>query len=430
MKKLTSLESIVLLSAFFVMPFLSHADTNAELQQKIQDAQTQRAALQAEQVKLQAQLTALGSQKNTLQGAVSSLDATKKKLANDIALTQNKISASNLNIQSLQNSISTKEDQVAIHQKAINTTLQQINDQDKNTMITDLLNNQDITSLWTDQGNLADLETRLGSEINALQDEQTVLNKEKDLKEKTKQDLVTLQTQLGGQKKVVEQTQATKTTLLTQTKNQEAQYQKLLADNIAREKKFEADLFSFEAALKVNVDQSKIPEASNSVLNWPLKKIIVTQQFGKTSSSGRLYASGTHNGVDFGTPVGTPVMAVRSGVIAGQGNTDLAKGCYSYGRWILIQHDNGLSTIYGHLTATLVQTGQSVKTGDVIGYSGGMPGGDGAGYSTGPHLHLGLYATQAVKIEQYTTSIGCKGTSIPIAPPEGYLDPLAYLPTL
>jgi len=152
--------------------------------------------------------------------------------------------------------------------------------------------------------------------------------------------------------------------------------------------------------------------------------------FGKTTDSGRLYASGTHDGVDFGTPVGSAVHAVRQGVIKGMGNTDEEKSCYSYGRWILIEHDNGLSTIYGHLSASIVTVGEQVIDGQIIGYSGGSPGAFGSGYSTGPHLHLGLYATQAVNIQIFSKSLHCQLVSIPIAPPNGYLDPLAYLPAI
>ena len=128
--------------------------------------------------------------------------------------------------------------------------------------------------------------------------------------------------------------------------------------------------------------------------------------------------------------MGTPVKAVLSGIIAGAGNTDEERGCYSYGRWILIKHDNGLSSIYGHLSASRVTVGQRVNTGDVIGLSGGAPGMYGSGYSTGQHLHLGLFATQGVQIKQFIQSHGCKQEFLPIADASAYLDPLAYLPAI
>ena len=60
---------------------------------------------------------------------------------------------------------------------------------------------------------------------------------------------------------------------------------------------------------------------------------------------------------------------------------------YQYGRYILIDHGNGLSTLYAHLSGTTAKTGDSVEKGDLIGYVGST------GFATGPHLHLGLYAT-------------------------------------
>jgi len=104
--------------------------------------------------------------------------------------------------------------------------------------------------------------------------------------------------------------------------------------------------------------------------------------------------------------------------------------CGSYGRWVLIKHNNGLTSVYAHLSASIVEVGQSLKTGDIIGYSGGTPGVNGSGYSTGPHLHLGLFASQGVEIRQFTTSKHCKHTFVPIADLRAYLDPLAYLPSL
>jgi murein DD-endopeptidase MepM/ murein hydrolase activator NlpD len=138
--------------------------------------------------------------------------------------------------------------------------------------------------------------------------------------------------------------------------------------------------------------------------------------------SRRLYVSGTHNGVDFRAGIGTPVKTALSGVVWGTGNTDIARGCYSYGKWILIKHANGLTTIYGHLSQIKVVAGDKVITGDVIGYSGNT------GYSTGPHLHFGVYATQGVIMEKYSQSKSCKTVVLPLADPKAYLNPMSYLP--
>ena len=82
-----------------------------------------------------------------------------------------------------------------------------------------------------------------------------------------------------------------------------------------------------------------------------------------------------HSGVDIGTSYGTPIIAPADGIVT---LTDTLGG---YGKAIMIEHGNGISTRYGHLSGFAVTAGQRVHRGDVIGYVGE------SGRSTGPHLH-------------------------------------------
>jgi murein DD-endopeptidase MepM/ murein hydrolase activator NlpD len=422
--------AILILATFVVglAPLALRAADPAVLQNQIDKTRQDRQLLLDEQARLQAELDAVNRQSTTLGTAVKSLDATKKRLANDIALTQSKVRSASLNIQSLENSIAQKQDQISVHHEAIGSLVQQLADYDSHSLVTDVLTYKELSDVWRDQGILTDLNDKLTAEITRLRADNQALAAEKVEKEKTKVQQIQLASELTGQKKVVEDNQTAKAKLLAETKNKEAIYQQMLADNIARQKQSEADLFRLESELQITLDPSLIPTARHSVLSWPLDKVTVTQQFGKTVGGQRLYASGFHNGIDFRAAMGTPVKAVLSGVVEGQGNTDSQRGCYSYGRWILIKHGNGLSTIYGHLSGTVVQIGQTVSTGQLIGYSGGTPGVYGSGYSTGPHLHVGLFASQGVEIKQFTTSNNCKQVFLPMADIRAYLDPLAYMP--
>jgi murein DD-endopeptidase MepM/ murein hydrolase activator NlpD len=109
------------------------------------------------------------------------------------------------------------------------------------------------------------------------------------------------------------------------------------------------------------------------------KKIKVTQGYGKRSS---MYASGMHKGVDFGAPVGTPVVACVDGVV-----TDLHWG-NAFGSHVVIDNNKfadgsaGLWMGYMHLSKIKVKAGQKVKKGQIIGWSGAT------GHVTGPHLHV------------------------------------------
>jgi murein DD-endopeptidase MepM/ murein hydrolase activator NlpD len=82
-----------------------------------------------------------------------------------------------------------------------------------------------------------------------------------------------------------------------------------------------------------------------------------------------------HSGVDIGSSYGSPVVAPADGLVT---RSEIMGG---YGKAIMIDHGNGISTRYGHLSGYAVTAGQRVHRGDVIGYVGE------SGRSTGPHLH-------------------------------------------
>lgn len=90
--------------------------------------------------------------------------------------------------------------------------------------------------------------------------------------------------------------------------------------------------------------------------------------------------AGHPNGIDIGAEVGDEVRAVRAGTVAFAGGDP----CCEYGSFVLIAHDEGWSTLYGHLSKIEVKAGQKVTQGDVIGRVGVT------GKTSGPHLHFEL----------------------------------------
>lgn len=90
-----------------------------------------------------------------------------------------------------------------------------------------------------------------------------------------------------------------------------------------------------------------------------------------------------HNGVDLAIAEGTPIYATKSGYVT------TATYNYVYGNYVTINHMDGFSSLYGHMTYFAVGEGQYVNRGDVIGYVGST------GWSTGPHLHFTIYLNGA-----------------------------------
>lgn len=408
----------------------SHALSVSELQQEIEKKRLEKERLEAENRKLEAQIQETGKQAQTLQSAVKTLDTTQKKLQNDLKVTETKIGSTELSIKKLGLEISDKEKRIATNKEAMAETIRNLQSVSDKSFIESLLEYENINDLWDNIETLKKFQSSVQQSIRDLRNLKEELSEKKNQNEEKKVELVEFKEDLSDQKVVVEQNKKAKSTLLVQTKNKEEEYKKLLAKNIELGKKFEQELFLYEAQLQIEIDKSKLPTEKLGVLRWPLDAVSITQRFGSTVDSKRLYVSGTHNGVDFRATMGTPVKSVLAGIVQGTGNTDAQPGCYSYGRWILIKHPNGLSSLYAHLSVSRVTTGQSVASGEVIGLSGGQPGTSGAGYSTGPHLHLGLYASEGVSVAKYTQSKFCKQVDIPIAGPSAYLDPLAYLPPI
>ena len=89
-------------------------------------------------------------------------------------------------------------------------------------------------------------------------------------------------------------------------------------------------------------------------------------------------ASTNHQGIDLAAPEGTPIYASRTGVVT------TATFGKSAGYYVSINHGDGFSSIYMHMTRYVVRSGQAVSAGQVIGYVGST------GVSTGPHLHFGI----------------------------------------
>ncbi len=405
-----------------VLPsFFSYADTAQELQNKINQKDSDIARLEKEIASYQVELNNLEKQKDTLSGAIKELDLTKKKLNTDITITQTKIDRTNLKIQSLNDDIGNKEDSISNNKNSISLGIKQTNEFEQDIIIETILSENAFTVIWNDIDNMITVREKIREKIVELQQVKGELEDTRKETINAKNELTALKSKLSDQQKIVIQNTNEKNKLLKQTQNNEANYQKLLKNRIAQRDAFEKELRDYEAQLQYILDPSKLPNAG--VLSWPLEKIYVTQLFGKTVDAKRLYASGTHNGVDFRASVGTPVMAMSDGGVLGIGDTDLTCAGASFGKYVFIEYNNGLSSTFGHLSLIRVREGENVKRGQVVAYSGAT------GHVTGPHLHVSLYASEAVKMASKPSS-ACDGRiyRLPIAPINAYLDAMYYLP--
>lgn len=106
---------------------------------------------------------------------------------------------------------------------------------------------------------------------------------------------------------------------------------------------------------------------------WPTNVSTITDTYGYQDWRG-----GIHNGIDIGASMGSPIYAAAGGTvwIAGWSN--------SAGNWIVLEHGDGVKTVYMHASELYVSAGEAVHAGQVIAAVGST------GNSTGPHLHFGV----------------------------------------
>ena len=364
-------------------------------------------------------------QSNSLKKEIRQIDLTRQQLQTSIVSTQNKIVVTDSNINNLANNIQTTGEKITNDKEIIAETLREIRQTETDNLPEIMASFNRLTDLWDNLGQFQSLSGKLDEKLTSLRGSKQVLEVNKGQKEQEKNKLTDLKGNLSDQKKGVDITKQVKDTLLTETKSKESAYQKLLADRKAKKLAVEAEVVQAEAQLSYVLNPSLLPNTGTGVLGWPLLKHVITQGFGDTDfaqSHQAVYSDQWHGGIDLAANIGTQIFSADDGQVTGTGNTDPTCLGASFGKWILIRHTNGLSTLYGHLSLIKVSAGQMVKRGEVIALSGNT------GYTTGPHLHFSVYASGGVKISSLKSKVaGCGTYTMPIASHNAYLNPLNYL---
>jgi len=418
---------IILVPIFLIaLPFFYiYAQTASQIQEEIQKSNAEIENLEREIAEYEKQLDAVGSEKRTLESTVRELDITRQKVSASVSVAQNRVATTELEITKLEGGISDQESQIERGHGALSETIRNIYIVESQTFVETILRSGKVSEFWDEIGSTQQFQTVLRDRLTTLEIAKEELLTSKSESEKKFEQLVVERDELASQRKALDITRQEKNKLLAETKETESNYQTILEEKVRAKKEFEAAILELESKLEYTSDPSRIPPAGKGILRWPLDAIKITQYFGNTAfaQSGAYNGQG-HNGVDFRASVATPVKSSLSGIVQASGNTDQFPGCYSYGKWILVRHGNGLSTLYAHLSHITVNEGQQVSTGETIGLSGNT------GYSTGPHLHFTVYESSGVQILRLgdiRTRTNCANARIPVAPLKAYLNPLDYL---
>ncbi len=430
---------IVLIGACMSLSVFVHAQTapatsaaaKAGLQQKIDQRTQDIKALEQEIAGYQSQINELGTQASSLSATIKSLQLTQKKLEADMKVTENRIAEKNLQIQRLGSQIVEKEGTISDNRRIIARSFSTLNEIGDKSLLELMLSKDSLSHTWDSLEGISTLQQGLTEHISNLQTAKTRLESNKKDTEKAKAELLSLSKQLGAQKKVIVANTEENNALLRETKNNQSTYTQLLNQRQEQKEAFEREVADLESSLKSSVASNAVPTTGTGVLSYPLEKVRITQYFGNTpfaTKNAQIYNGQGHNGVDFAASIGTPVKSAASGIVIGSGNTDTVCPGASYGKWVLVKHNNGLTTVYAHLSYVSATVGQTVSRGETIAYSGYsgnvVPRGP-----RGAHLHFTVFVSDGVTVGSYKfkSCPGARAIEMPLLTKKGaYLNPLSY----
>jgi murein DD-endopeptidase MepM/ murein hydrolase activator NlpD len=212
------------------------------------------------------------------------------------------------------------------------------------------------------------------------------LQKERDAIQAMKADLEAKQAEQAGVVKQIKDQKAQLQTVRDQRAAREQQIAAIEAQFQQQLAEMQAQRAALQAQIAALIKES-FRARSSGKWKWPMDGVI-TQGFGCTSYPFEPYDPSCpthhfHSGLDIAADYGTPVHAADGGIVHNfTMGCSWGNGLCGYGRYVVIVHAGGFTTLYGHLSSWAVGDGVQVDKDTVIGYEGST------GNSTGPHVHF------------------------------------------
>lgn len=395
-----------------------------ELKERIEAQSHELERINKELEETRSKLDTTRSEKRTLQRDLKLIDDDISHLNLNIKADKITIQKLSLEVDSLNYDIEDIELMMADKKEAVAGVLKKIQRNSHRNLITILLKSGSLAEGVLEAQALADTGFQLSIEVANLENlREDKIEKVSEISDK-KKEINRNQKNLENRKDIVDDQKNEKEVILIQTKNKESVYSEQLTELEKRQEEIAAEIEKIEKELREQIDPNLLPISRPGVLLWPVEKVIITQGYGLTEFAKRNYRGKHHNGLDLGGPIGTPILAAEDGRVINVGDQDQYRLCRggAYGKFIVVKHQNGLSTLYAHLSRSIVSISQEVKKGEIIGYMGK------SGWATGPHLHFTVFANNTLTPARDSFPEGTKASRVcgPM-PVGGDLDPEQYL---
>ncbi|MEK7465311.1 MAG: peptidoglycan DD-metalloendopeptidase family protein [Patescibacteria group bacterium] len=383
------------------------------------------------------ELQKIQDQKNVVQKNLDTVLQSKNSLNREINVLDSNIGqlnlsikASRLNIEKLSDEIGSLGDQITgLHGSIVNQQATvaklfiELQEKDHENPLTSILRNARLSEAVSEIRSISSLSSSLTENMGRLRSLQEEMNNKLDEARTKKTSKEQERITLVGQQYIVKDQKEERQRLLEQTKNRERVYQQQLSALEKVQDEISAEVEKIESVLRKSIDPNLLPIARKGLFLWPVLGARLTQGYGSTAFALRNYRGRFHNGVDLGgVPVGSPILAAESGVVINSGDQDKFCRKGAYGKFVEIKHENGLATLYGHLSRYIVNAGDRVERGQIIGFLGRT------GYATGPHLHFTVFANQTLSPARAGVPEGSQPSrQCGLMPIGGHIDPTLYL---
>lgn len=374
--------------AFFVaVPVIAATeDEIAELNKKIAEGKSKIEQLQKSIDDYNKKISEKRTEAQSLTNQIAIIDNQLKQIQLDIDLTQAKLDTLALEIQELGIGISGKQETIDKQQKMLAELIRTLNYENNKKYIEVLAAYDNFSDFYSRVQYLKSIEQDLGQSAKAIRIAKEELEQKKSETEERKKTYEGLKERLENKKRDLDEQSKYKVTLLAETHSSEMTYKTLVSNLKAQYKQVENEIVSVEQQVRkklaANQKFNNLVD-DQTLLSWPTGSRYITAYFHDRSYPYRYIYE--HPAIDIRGAHGTAVAAAKSGYVA-RARTCTTASCYAY---VMIAHEGGVSTVYGHLSKISVKEDQFVTRGDIIGYSGATPGTVGAGpFTTGPHLHF------------------------------------------
>jgi len=333
-------------------------------------------------------------QAQTLNGKLEVIENKLAKVLTDIRIKEAEIAENKDEIQQLSEAIQLLNLDIEKNKHNIGHYLRLIHQNDQKDSLHALLVDTSFSNFFAEIEYVNDLHSDLQHSLELLQEEKYDLEQKQDLLAKKNEQLEEFKLQLVQKTDELQEEQDLQSYYLRETKLSEEKYQQLLWRTKQEEAAIQNEINAYERTIRKRLEEIEAAEKKkrdegqtenlklgSSRFQWPVNPARgITAEFHDPDYPFRHIFE--HSGIDVRASQGTPIRAAESGYVA---RTRLPKKGFGY---VMIIHSDGLSTLYGHVSRLLVSPDTYVNKGDIIAYSGGLPGTPGAGLSTGPHLHF------------------------------------------